>query len=85
MNWPRSFRLLLSRKPPSRLARVPDPPCSTPPFPDVPCSYWARPHIQYVLLEGVTQGYPDGNYYPKQICTRAEMAVFIARAFRLSM
>jgi len=65
--------------------RVPVPACSTPPFEDVPCSYWARPHIQYILLEGVTQGYPDGGYHPKQVCTRAEMAVFMARAFRLSM
>ena len=65
--------------------RVPDPPCSTEPFSDVPCDYWARRHIQYVLLEGVTQGYPDGSYQPKQVCTRAEMAVFMSRAFRLSM
>jgi len=65
--------------------RVPVPACSTPPFEDVPCGYWARPHIQYILLEGVTQGYPDGGYHPKQVCTRAEMAVFMSRAFRLSM
>ena len=65
--------------------RVPNPPCSEAPFEDVPCSYWARPHIQYILLEGVTQGYPDGGYHPKQVCTRAEMAVFMSRAFHLSM
>ena len=64
---------------------VPNPPCSTAPFEDVPCNYWARPHIQYILLEGVTQGYPDGGYHPKQACTRAEMAVFMSRAFHLSM
>ena len=64
--------------------RVPNPPCSEAPFEDVPCSYWARPHIQYILLEGVTQGYPDGGYHPKQTCTRAEMAVFMSRALKLT-
>ncbi|MCJ7751359.1 MAG: S-layer homology domain-containing protein [Armatimonadetes bacterium] len=64
---------------------VPDLPCSTAPFTDVPCTYWARTHIQYILVEGVTQGYPDGGYHPKQVCTRAEMAVFMSRAFHLSM
>jgi len=65
--------------------RVPDSPCATELFPDVPCDYWARRHIQYILFEGVTQGYPDGGYHPRQVCTRAEMAVFMSRAFRLSM
>jgi hypothetical protein len=31
----------------------------------------------------VTKGYPDGDYHPEYICTRDQMAVYVARAFRL--
>ena len=65
--------------------QVPDPPCEEPPFPDVSCDFWARKHIQYILGEGVTQGYPDGLYHPEYACSRDQMAVFMCRGFELPM
>ncbi len=62
---------------------IPEPGCSSAPFPDVPCDFWARKHVQYILSEGVTQGYPDGRYHPYEIVARDQMAVYIARAFEL--
>ena len=34
---------------------------------------------------GVVGGYPDGTYRPAVVCTRDQMAVFVARAFALPM
>lgn len=64
---------------------VPDPPCDSAPFPDVDCEFWARRHIQYLQSEAVTGGYGDGRYHPEYVCTRDQMAVFIARAFADTM
>jgi len=60
-------------------AGVPDPGCVTPPFPDVPCDHWARKHIQFIKGAGVSTGYPDGSYRPATLCTRDQMAVYVAR------
>jgi hypothetical protein len=66
---------------------VPNPTCddATQPFPDVACDFWARRYIQYIVdpSRGVTRGYPDGDYHPEYVCTRDQMAVFVARAFEL--
>jgi hypothetical protein len=62
---------------------VPDPDCTEPVFPDVPCDFWARKYVQYIKSASVTGGYPDGLYHPEYICTRDQMAVYIARAFDL--
>jgi len=49
-------------------------------FTDVPPSQWCSKHVEYVVSRGVVQGYPDGNYHPGSNVSRAQMAVFIARA-----
>ncbi len=54
-------------------------------FPDVPDTFWAYIHIEYCVENGVVQGYPDGNYHPGNVVTRDQMAVYIARAFELTM
>jgi hypothetical protein len=68
---------------PSGDAAVPDPePPDT--FPDVTAQNewaWCRKHVECIADRGVTQGYPDGRYHPEYVCTRDQMAVYVARAF----
>ena len=52
-------------------------------FTDVPVGYWADKWIEQLSAEGVTSGCGNGNYCPDNSVTRAEMAVFIVRAFNL--
>ncbi len=61
-------------------------------FPDVPDSgygddgiepYWAYTHVEYCVEHGVVEGYEDGLYHPDEVVTRAQMAVYVARAFEL--
>ena len=52
-------------------------------FSDVPDDHWAKDWIEQLAVEGITSGYPDGSYHPDQIVTRAEMSVFLIRAFDL--
>jgi hypothetical protein len=61
---------------------VPDPsgPAS---FPDVAADFWAYRHVEYIAGQGVAAGYGDGLYHPEMLCTRDQMAVYIARAFDL--
>ncbi|MHC4183923.1 MAG: S-layer homology domain-containing protein [Planctomycetota bacterium] len=54
---------------------------STPYFPDVPSGHWAFKYIQKLYEEGITTGYDDGTYKPLREVNRAQMAVFLARAF----
>jgi PKD repeat protein len=60
-------------------------PPTTATFPDVPTTFWAYKYVEYIAQPGigVTKGYPDGDYHPEYICTRDQMAVYVARAFRL--
>ena len=58
-------------------------PPTTPSFPDVSASFWAFKYVEYIKNKGITGGYPDGKYHPEYQCTRDQMAVFVARAFRL--
>ena len=58
-------------------------PPSTPTFPDVPADFWTFKHIEYLSAQGVVSGYPDGDYHPEYSCTRDQMAVYVARAFKL--
>jgi len=37
--------------------------------------------VETLAAQGVTIGYTDGTYRPNAIVSRAEMAVFLARAF----
>jgi hypothetical protein len=49
-------------------------------FADVPTTYWAWSYIQGACNAGIVGGYPDGTYLPSLAVTRAQMAVFVARA-----
>jgi hypothetical protein len=65
--------------------QVPELDCVEPPFSDVTCDHWARKYIQYAASEGVVQGYPEGDYKPEDFVNRAQMAVYMCRAFDLPM
>jgi len=52
-------------------------------FPDVPAGFWSGTAVQACVTNGVVKGYDDGNYYPSNIVTRDQMAVYVARAFGL--
>jgi len=46
---------------------------------------WCYNHVEYIVSEGVAQGYEDGGYHPEYACTRDQMAVYVARAFDLTL
>jgi len=60
-------------------------PPGTATFADVPTSFWAYKYVEYIAQPtiAVTKGYPDGDYHPEYVCTRDQMAVYVARAFKL--
>jgi len=45
--------------------------------------HWAEASILQLVNKGIISGYPDGNYKPDQIMTRAEFAVVLVKAFNL--
>ncbi len=51
-----------------------------PTFSDVPVDHWAYKHIEYVVASSIVTGYVNGTYQPTWTVTRAQMAVFVARA-----
>jgi Tol biopolymer transport system component len=51
-----------------------------PSFSDVSDDYWAYDYIEYVVERDVVGGYPEGDYKPEAEVSRAQMAVFVARA-----
>jgi hypothetical protein len=59
------------------------PPAATGIFADVPTSYWDASWIEQLAREGITTGCGGGNYCPESPVTRAEMAVFLVKAFHL--
>ncbi len=61
-------------------AGVPAPPAGTQSFSDVPPTHWAYRYIEYCKSQNVAGGYKDGSYNPTGTVTRAQMAVFLARA-----
>ena len=52
-------------------------------FNDVPLNHWAAPWIEQLAVEGITTGCGPDIYCPKDSVTRAQMAVFLVRAFEL--
>jgi hypothetical protein len=50
-------------------------------FSDVSSNHWAFKYIQKCYEDGICGGYPDGTYKPQVIVNRAQMAVFVERAF----
>lgn len=59
------------------------PPPATGVFSDVPADYWAAAWIEQLAAEGITGGCGGGNYCPKTIVNRAQMAVFLVKTFAL--
>lgn len=59
------------------------PPCTTAPFLDVPPASPSCPWIQGLAARGIADGCGSGNYCPNTTVTRGEIAVFLARTFRL--
>lgn len=54
-------------------------------FPDVSPLHWVYRYVEYCHDQGVVGGYPDGRYRPGQLVDRAQMAVYVAKAFYLPM
>jgi PKD repeat protein len=54
-------------------------------FPDVPAGFWSGVAIKACVDHGVVNGYEDGTYQPQRQVTRDQMAVYVARAFELSL
>ncbi|MGE5463236.1 MAG: putative glycoside hydrolase [Syntrophothermus sp.] len=52
-------------------------------FSDVPVSFWAAAWIKQLAAEGITGGCGGGKYCPDATVRRAEMAVFLVKAFKL--
>ncbi|HNC09483.1 MAG TPA: S-layer homology domain-containing protein, partial [Anaerolineales bacterium] len=59
------------------------PPPATGTFSDVPTDYWAAAWIEQLAAEGITSGCGSGIYCPENPVTRAQMAVFLVKAFNL--
>ena len=49
-------------------------------FKDVLFSNWAFTEVEAAFANEITKGYLDGLYHPEIVCSRDQMAVFIARA-----
>lgn len=65
-------------------AAIPDP-TSPHGFPDVTITFWAYKQVEYYAAQGVVNGYEDGYYHPEREVTRDQMAVYVARAFGLTL
>ncbi len=50
-------------------------------FTDVDADAWYRPYVDRLVELEIAQGYGDGTYRPKEVVTRAQMAVLLIRAF----
>ncbi|HKV06937.1 MAG TPA: ELWxxDGT repeat protein [Thermoanaerobaculia bacterium] len=57
------------------------PPATGTRFEDVSASYWAAPWIEQLAAEGLTAGCTSTRFCPTNRVTRAEIAVFLTRAF----
>jgi len=56
-------------------------PASAAMFRDVPTDHWAYEAIDYLQMEGLVEGYPDGTFKGHQSFTRYEMAMVVARMY----
>ncbi|UCC67545.1 MAG: S-layer homology domain-containing protein [Armatimonadota bacterium] len=69
-------------------ANIPDaPPTPTfsdvTPHPDDPYAQCCK-YVEYLVSRSVVRAYPDGLYHPEYLCSRDQVAVYIARAFDLT-
>ncbi|MHA7965096.1 choice-of-anchor L domain-containing protein [Paenibacillus sp. CAU 1782] len=53
-------------------------------FADVAATHWAAGYISVAVDMGLMTGYPDGEFKPERVISRAEMASFAARYEKLS-
>ncbi len=58
-------------------------PPANPTFSDLPADHWAFKYVEYLVEQRIAGGYPDSTFQPGNVCTRAEMAVYLARGFGL--
>ena len=66
----------------ARAAVPPDGYCEgTDPFTDVSFDRWSCKYVKELVELGITTGYGDGRFGPDDYVTRAQMAVFLSRAF----
>ena len=49
-------------------------------FNDIPHGFWAYKQIDKLTDEGIISGYPDGNFLPSKLVTRAEYAAMVIKA-----
>ena len=49
------------------------PPAPVGSVPDVPANYWGAGWIEYALEKELIDLFPDGNFYPRQPATRADI------------
>lgn len=54
-------------------------------FPDISLSDPICPAIQYVVAEGIFQGYPDGTFRPNDVINRAETTKVILLGFNIPL
>jgi len=54
---------------------------ATYPFSDVASERWSCKYIKRLAELGITSGYGDGRFGPEDEVTRAQMAIFLAKAF----
>lgn len=66
-----------------RAAMIPELLPAEPTFPDVPADHWAFGSVEACADAGIVYGYGDGSYQPNLGVTRAQMAVYVARAVPL--
>lgn len=58
---------------------------NAPVFRDVPSNYTGWQEIEAAYFDGTVSGYPDGTFRPINPVTRAQLAVFIAKALKLDV
>lgn len=52
-------------------------------FIDLPQGYWANADIASLVYRQIITGFPDGSFKPKQVTTRAQLAVMLTKALNL--
>ncbi|MGM0843323.1 MAG: S-layer homology domain-containing protein [Bacillota bacterium] len=53
-------------------------------FKDVPKASYASGYIDSAVDIGIIKGYTDGTFRPNDVVTRGQMAIFLARGFKLN-
>ena len=51
----------------------------------MPTGFWTYKNVEYLHQQGIVNGESDGLYHPEHLVTRDQMAVFVSRAFGLTL